>query len=286
MQGPATESSLGRVVSTSLDAVFRTTSELALPRPEDDAARAAALPFGGGTPKVSVVVPALNEALNLSHVLPAIPSWVHEVILVDGDSSDATVDVALSLCPGLKVVSQGGRGKGNALMAGADFAKGSRFAQGGGTEDISWFRWLGNTGFVVLGNLLFRSNYTDLCYGYNAFWRSHLGLLGLDADGFEIETMMNLRALSRGLRVVEIPSFEARRKFGNSRLRALPDGFRVLRTILGERLSSSTRRWEARLARRRRLDAYPLIQEEGPPKEAVGAAVTPAVAPILVIPEP
>ncbi|HVC33901.1 MAG TPA: glycosyltransferase family 2 protein, partial [Chloroflexota bacterium] len=170
--------------------------------------------------------------------------------------------------------------------AGADFAKGSRFAQGGGTEDISWFRWLGNTGFVVLGNLLFRSNYTDLCYGYNAFWRSHLGLLGLDADGFEIETMMNLRALSRGLRVVEIPSFEARRKFGNSRLRALPDGFRVLRTILGERLSSSTRRWEARLARRRRLDAYPLIQEEGPPKEAVGAAVTPAVAPILVIPEP
>jgi glucose-1-phosphate cytidylyltransferase len=221
------------------------------------------------TPRVSVVVPALNEAPNLPFVLPLIPQWVDEVILVDGRSSDGTAAVAQSLWAGLKVIEQEGVGKGNALRAGfnaasgeiivmldadgstlpseipsfvgalvggADFAKGSRFAQGGGSADISLFRRLGNQGFVLMARLLFGGRYTDLCYGYNAFWKRHLGVLALDADGFEIETMMNLRALHRGLKVVEIPSFEARRHFGSSRLRPVPDGFRVLRTVLLERL--------------------------------------------------
>ena len=40
--------------------------------------------------------------------------------------------------------------------------------------------------------------FSDLCYGYNAFWREVLPQLALDADGFEIETMMNVRALHAG----------------------------------------------------------------------------------------
>jgi glucose-1-phosphate cytidylyltransferase len=229
------------------------------------------------TPRVSVVVPALNEAPNLPFVLPFIPGWVAEVILVDGHSSDGTAAVAKSLWAGVKVVEQSGVGKGDALRAGfeaasgeiivmldadgstlpseipsfvgalvggADFAKGSRFAQGGGSADISLFRRLGNQGFVLLARLLFGGRYTDLCYGYNAFWKRHLEVLALDADGFEIETMMNLRALHRGLKVVEVPSFEARRHFGRSRLRPVPDGLRVLRTVLQERLGRRVRRLE------------------------------------------
>ena len=253
--------------------------------------RAGAAPFGASIATVSVIVPTLNEAANLQYVLPMIPSWVFEIILVDGRSTDSTIDVALALCPTAKVIYQTGKGKGDALregfraatgdiivmldadgstlpseipgyvgalLAGADFAKGSRFAQGGGSEDISFFRWFGNSGFVVLGNLLFRGRYTDLCYGYNAFWRHHLQLLALDADGFEIETMMNLRALCRGLRVVEVPSFEARRRYGQSRLRAIPDGLRVLRTILNERFRRSAGNRDARFSRRRlAIDRHP-----------------------------
>lgn len=218
-------------------------------------------------PRVSVVVPALNEAMNLPYVLPLIPQWVSEVILVDGRSTDGTRDMARSLRSEIKIIEQDGLGKGDALragfkaasgdiivmldadgstlpgeiasfvgalVAGADFAKGSRFAQGGGTEDITTFRRLGNKGFVLMTRLLFGGHYTDLCYGYNAFWKRHLALLDLDADGFEIETMMNLRALYCGLKVVEISSFEAKRRFGDSRLRPVPDGFRVLRTVLWE----------------------------------------------------
>ena len=46
-------------------------------------------------PKVTVVVPARNEEKNLPHVLPRIPAWVDEVILVDGHSKDKTVEVRL-----------------------------------------------------------------------------------------------------------------------------------------------------------------------------------------------
>src|SRR4051812_9984611 len=71
-----------------------------------------------GEPTVSVVVPAMNEARNLEHVFPRIPGSIHEVILVDGHSTDDTVAVALALRPGVKVITQNRRGKGNALACG------------------------------------------------------------------------------------------------------------------------------------------------------------------------
>ena len=220
--------------------------------------------------RVSVVIPTLNEAENLPHVLPRIPSWVHEVLLVDGHSTDKTVEVARSLYPGIKIVMQQGRGKGaalrsgfeaatgeiivmldadgstdpeeipafvGALLAGASFAKGSRFLQGGGTADMPLYRKLGNWTFVLLVRMLFGGNYTDLCYGYNAFWRHVLPELKLNGDGFEIETMMNVRVLQANLKVAEVPSFEDKRVYGEGRLRTLPDGWRVLKTIFKESIS-------------------------------------------------
>lgn len=221
-------------------------------------------------PTVSVVVPAMNEADNLPHVLPLIPDWVDEVLLVDGNSTDGTPEVARRLRKDIRIIPQQGKGKGAALrsgfaaatgdiivmmdadcstdpteiplfcaalLSGADFVKGSRFLQGAGTADMELHRMLGNWAFVVGVRILFGGNYSDLCYGYNAFWRHVLPQLALDGDGFEIETMMNLRALRAGLRVAEIPSFEQKRMHGTSRLRAIPDGWRVLKTILRERFS-------------------------------------------------
>ena len=220
------------------------------------------------TPTVTVVVPAMNEEANLPHVLPRIQPWVHEVILVDGNSTDRTVEVARELIPNIRVVPQVGRGKGaalrtgfaaatgdvivmidadgsmdpaeipnyvGALVAGADFVKGSRFLQGGGTDDMEFYRMFGNWCFVVMARVLFGCKYSDLCYGYNAFWRRVIPQLKLDGDGFEIETMMNLRVLRAGLRVAEVPSFEFPRIHGTSNLRTIPDGWRVLKTIFRER---------------------------------------------------
>jgi glycosyltransferase involved in cell wall biosynthesis len=224
---------------------------------------------------VSVVIPALNEAENLPYVLSRIPDWVDEVVLVDGHSTDQTVEVARQVRPDIRIVMQEGRGKGaalrsgfaattgdltvmldadgstdpaeivafvGALLAGADFVKGSRFLQGGGTADMPFYRKLGNWAFVISVRLLFGGNYSDLLYGYNAFWSRVVPQLNLDADGFEIETLMNVRALRAGLKVAEVPSFEAKRLHGEGRLRAIPDGWRVLKTIVREWLLPHKRR--------------------------------------------
>src|SRR5208282_306054 len=69
-------------------------------------------------PNVSVVIPAKNEARNLEHVFSTIPEWVHEIVLVDGHSTDDTVAVARELYPAVSIIHQQGRGKGDALQAG------------------------------------------------------------------------------------------------------------------------------------------------------------------------
>ena len=103
------------------------------------------------------------------------------------------------------------------------------------------YRKLGNAAFVGMVRMLFGGGYTDLCYGYNACWRRVVPRLALDGDGFEIETMMNVRALKIGLRVAEVPSFESHRIHGELNLHTIPDGIRVLRTIIRERFSGPVR---------------------------------------------
>jgi hypothetical protein len=121
-------------------------------------------------------------------------------------------------------------------MSGADFAKGSRFIQGGGTSDMTLFRMSGNWCLTKAVRVLHGEAFSDLCYGYVAFWTKHVSALDLSCDGFEIETLLSIRAIKNRLKIVEVPSFESNRIHGPSNLRAIPDGWRVLKTILKERL--------------------------------------------------
>lgn len=241
---------------------------------------------------VSVIIPTLNEERNLPHVFAKLPAGLDEVILVDGGSVDNTVQVAQSLLPGIRVVRQTRSGKGNALACGfaastgdivvmidadgstdpaeiprfvqtlrdgADFAKGSRFLPEGGSADITRLRRLGNEGLNGLVNTMFRTRFTDLCYGYNAFWRRVLAGMELPdpalpappdggklwGDGFEIETLMNIRVAQRGYRVREVPSYEHERIHGDSNLDTFRDGLRVLRTIFRELRYRTRRRTQA-----------------------------------------
>ena len=227
------------------------------------------------TPTVSVVIPARNEAANLPHVFATLPHWVDEIILVDGHSTDDTVAVTRIFCPEARIINQSGTGKGDALTAGfaaatgdiivtidadgstdgveivqfvgalvtgADFAKGSRFSGSGRSDDITGVRRWGNRLLNMLVNRMFRTQFTDLCYGYNALWARHLDALQINCTGFEIETLMNIRAARAGLKIHEIPSHERRRIYGASNLRAFRDGWRILKVIMRERFSDFQRR--------------------------------------------
>jgi glycosyltransferase involved in cell wall biosynthesis len=250
---------------------------------------------------VSVVIPALNEAKNLPWVLGRLPLSVDEVILVDGHSTDDTVAVARSRHAKVRVVAQRRRGKGaalitgllaaqgdicvmldadgsmdpveipalvGALLAGADVAKASRYVTGGGSDDLTVLRSLGNRALTCLGRLLFRQRWSELCYGMAAFWTDRLPLLrlaelldepgvelgpeqelaALTSDtasrrepiryghGFEIEAIIFTRATRSGLRVTEVASWEHCRQHGTSNLNTFRDGWRVLRALARERL--------------------------------------------------
>jgi glycosyltransferase involved in cell wall biosynthesis len=224
-------------------------------------------------PRVSVVIPTLNEAANLPHVFAELPEELHEVILVDGYSVDGTAALAQRLRPGVRIVRQTQPGKGDALrmgfkaatgdvlvmldadgsanpaeipafldalVNGADFAKGSRYRRGGGSADLTRLRSAGNRLLSAIVNLLFGTAYSDLCYGYNAFWRDCLPAINVDCTGFEVETLINIRVARAGLQIREVASFERDRIHGESNLRTFRDGWRVLRTILRERMRRTT----------------------------------------------
>jgi glycosyltransferase involved in cell wall biosynthesis len=255
------------------------------PAPDPRAPAAAPEPPAPPTaaPRVTVVIPARNEARNLPGVLAELPAGLHEVILVDGASEDGTIAAARLARPDIRVLRQTGRGKGNALAcgilaatgdiavtldadgsadpaeiaefvsvlrAGADFAKGSRYLPGGGSSDLTAVRRIGNGALVFLMNRLYRTAFSDLCYGYNAFWTRCTDVLHLEAiadvepcfgDGFEIETLLAAHAANARLTVAEVPSYERDRRYGVSQLRTWRDGRRVLRAIVRERLRAPAR---------------------------------------------
>jgi glycosyltransferase involved in cell wall biosynthesis len=224
-------------------------------------------------PTVSLIIPVKNEALNIAWVLDQIPACVTEIILVDANSTDATLMIAKSARPDIRIVQQEGKGKGSALRTGFraasgeiivmmdadgsmapqeithylhyltngyDYVKGSRFMGGGGSLDITRLRRLGNWALMATVKALYATQMTDLCYGFVAFHRKCLPFLELSSTGFEVETEMTLHALRAGLRIAEVPSIEMPRRHGVSNLRTFRDGQRVLRTIIREHRHGAT----------------------------------------------
>jgi len=249
-------------------------------------------------PRVSIIVPTLNEAANAREILPYLADY-YEVIVVDGHSTDGTADIAREVLPSAKVIQQTRKGKGNAMACGfaaatgealvmfdidgssdpheiprfikaltdgADLAKGSRFCPGGGSDDITLLRNVGNAGLNLLASILTNHRFTDLCYGYNAFWSDQLYMLDLPeieatdsdlmvrGDGFEIEALIIGRFALSGAKITEVPSFEHNRYHGHTNLNTFKDGVRVLNTILQDRAYARSIR---ALAKRRTASRMP-----------------------------
>jgi len=220
-------------------------------------------------PSITVLICTLNEEQNIAFVLKDIPSFVSEILISDGNSTDKTVEIATAVSPRSRVIYQQGKGKGDAirygiqeakgeiivtldadgsmdpmeverfiqpLLDGYDYAKGSRFLPGAGTDDMPRHRRFGNRVFTMLTNLLHRTKYTDISYGYNAYWKRAVQDIRVRSDGFDEVVEWNIKIHKAELRVIEVPSFERTRLHGQGKLRSFEDGAKILRTILLERL--------------------------------------------------
>jgi glycosyltransferase involved in cell wall biosynthesis len=217
-------------------------------------------------PSITVLTCTLNEEDNLPHILPKIPEWVDEILLVDGHSSDKTVQIAQEIRPEIKVLYQPGKGKGKALrygmqqatgeiivtldadgstdpedlpkfieplLNGYDFVKGSRFLNG--RPISSPLRCFGNWLFAWLTNILYRTKYTDVCAGLNAFWVKVFQLIDPDGKSDLWEPTISIRLKKRGLRVIEVTQRDNGRIAGKREANPLRQGLRILKIIIGER---------------------------------------------------
>ncbi len=219
--------------------------------------------------KISVIICTFNEAKNLPHVLPRIPQWVDELLLVDGRSTDETVEMAKKLQPAIRILFQPRIGKGDALRfgfkqatgdivvtldadgatdpqemnkfvtkltLGYDFAKGSRFLIRLPSKKPA-YRLIGNLLIAAVFNILYGTRYTDLCSGYNAFWRKNLDNLDLNSkDCFEDEPLLIAKVKKAGLKITEIGHVDYGRIGGESKSPSWRQGFKAIRTITRERL--------------------------------------------------
>lgn len=219
---------------------------------------------------VTIVIPTFNEEGNIACVINELRHvGFQDILVIDGNSKDKTAEIVKKL--GVELIRQNGHGKGDALRqvfsysalrgntvvmmdadgsmnpkelfsfiealkSDVDVVKGSRFMVGGHSEDMTFVRKVGNLFFVTLTNLLMRTGYTDLCYGFAVFRREAVERLypHLESKSFEIEAEIFTKAKKLGLSVVEVPSIELRRKYGKSNLGAFRDGFRILKTIIRE----------------------------------------------------
>ena len=220
-----------------------------------------------GKPRVTVLICTLNEAATISYVLAKVPPWVHEILLVDGHSTDGTVDIARQLRPDIRVFYQPGKGKGDALkygiqnasgdiivtldadgqtdpeempkfveplLTGYDWVKGSRLTHGR-PPNMPRHRWFGNKVLAITSNILHGTRYTDICSGYNAFWKKAFQHLNLDYDGFEMEQQMLVKVKKAGLKVAEVACHDPGRMGGVTKINDTKQGFIDWFTIIRER---------------------------------------------------
>lgn len=217
--------------------------------------------------KVSLVAATWNELEAAKVVLPRIDrKWVDEIIVVDGGSTDGTVEFCQA--QGYTVFTQKERGYGAAmreaveraqgelviefppdgnslpekvpdvikkLQEGYDFVIASRYAPGARSDDDDFLTAIGNWGFTFVTNLLFWSSYTDVLVGFRGYKKSEYEKLHMTANGLDWSIQMPIQFRKKRSRTADIPAIEPARIGGVRKMKPFKTGWRLLKTLIKER---------------------------------------------------
>lgn len=214
--------------------------------------------------KVCILIPTLNEANTIGEVVEEFSSMgFPNILVIDGHSTDDTLKIARK--NGAKVVTQKGRGKGQAIQQAFDLIEEDIIVMidGDGTylpEDVDRLlapiekgtadHVIGNrfaehkdgafTKLNLLGNQILNKSFglaygawvTDILSGYRAFTKKAVQELELNKTGFETEAEITIESVKKDLRMVEVPiSYLSRHERAATKLHPLKDGLRIAITI-------------------------------------------------------
>jgi glycosyltransferase involved in cell wall biosynthesis len=227
----------------------------------------------------TLLLPMLNEIEAARVIIPQIRrEWVDEIVVIDGGSSDGTIEYVKS--QGLRVESQAERGFGAGMLQGLRQARGdiviefmpdgnsipddiprliakmeeghdlviaSRYVGGLKSDDDDWLTALGNRIFTLIVNILFGARYTDVLVGTRAFRRDKGLALDFDASGLSWPCQSSIRFARAGFKTAEIAAREPRRIGGERKMRPFWTGWEICKLIIRDFLtfwpSAKVRSW-------------------------------------------
>ena len=214
-----------------------------------------------------LVIPTLNEVDGMKQIIPLIKKeWVDEILIVDGGSTDGTVEEAKKL--NLKVMQQKSKGSLGAaiydgfestdaeylLMFGADgnnepeeipkmlekIKEGydqviiSRFGKTSINEDAGVIDGFGNKMFTSITNIFFRGKFTDTLSSSRAFTKKAWDEIKFDAFGLDSVLQMSIRGLIKNQKIIEIVGNERARVGGERKMHRIPTATRLTARIIRE----------------------------------------------------
>jgi len=214
-----------------------------------------------------LVIPTLNEVDGMKQVIPLIKKeWVDEILIVDGGSTDGTIEEAKKL--NLKVIQQKSKGSLGAaiydgfestkaeylLMFGADgnnepeeipkmlekIKEGydqviiSRFGKTSINEDAGVIDGFGNKMFTAITNIFFHGQFTDTLSSSRAFTKKAWDEIKFDAFGLDSVLQMSIRGLIKNQKIIEIIGNERARVGGERKMHRIPTATRLTARIIRE----------------------------------------------------
>ncbi len=219
--------------------------------------------------KIALIAPTINEIAALPHVLPKLDkNIIHEIIVVDLNSTDGTVEYCIE--NGFRVHRQRDPGYGAAFLEaiaitnadviieftpdgsaipekvpdllakineGYDLVIASRYKDGAKSYDDDIITHFGNWLFTKFVNILFRAHYTDTLVGFKAYRRSALNRAHLTAKGISWAVQLPIRFTKTGAKVAEIGIDEPARIGGVRKMKPFRSGLEILWMIIKEFLS-------------------------------------------------